>query len=149
MIDEYTPTYSELLACWQIFTTNVDPVTKILHIPSFGRDFIETNGDCQSSDIHLRALVLSVCYAAVTSMMPSEVEILFSRGKAFKMQQMRRATEKALQEADVFASKSLAALQALTLYLVRDLSIIEFLWRLTGDSRFVFHMIMMAMRHGI
>ena len=113
------PSSSELFEYWHIYTANVDPVTKILHVPSLGRTLVEIKDNLLSLDASMQALVLSMCFAAVSSMSPGEVQTRFGETKDTRLQKLKQATENGLTRANFQQSKDTNTLQALMVYLVR------------------------------
>lgn len=112
------PPSNQILEYWQIFTVNVDPVTKILHVPTFGSHIMEAKLDLQTLDIGLEALLFAVYFAAVTSLTTSECQMRFNEGKESLLARYRVAVEKALSKSNLLTSQNMMTLQALTLYLV-------------------------------
>lgn len=114
------PSSSELLEYWHIYMADVDPVTKILHVPTFGRQLIEVKDNLQSLDAGMQALVLSICFAAVTSMSPTQVQTRLGESKDARLQRFKTAIEKALMRANFLNLPSIISLQALIIYLVQS-----------------------------
>lgn len=112
------PPASQVLEYWQIFTINIDPVTKILHVPSFGGHIMEAKLNLQNLDIGLEALMFAVYFAAVTSLTPSECQMRFGESKETLLARYRVAVEKSLGKSNLLTSQNMMTLQALTLYLV-------------------------------
>lgn len=97
---------------------NVDPMTKLLHAPSFGKKLMETKHCLYSLDKGFEALVFSIYFAVVTSMPAGEVEVRFGETKVKLLQRFEFAVKQALVRANFLGSHSFVTLQALTLYLV-------------------------------
>ncbi|KAF2102921.1 hypothetical protein NA57DRAFT_14135, partial [Rhizodiscina lignyota] len=111
------PPSSQILEYWQIFTVNIDPVTKVLHVPSFGSHIMEAKLNLQALDVGLEALMFAVYFAAVTSLTPSECQMRFGEGKETLLARYKVAVEKALGKSNLLTSQNIMTLQALTLYL--------------------------------
>ena len=58
---------------WQTYVDNVDPFTKVLHVPTLARTIRELKGSYDSLDGSMRALVLSIAFAAIMSLGDNEV----------------------------------------------------------------------------
>lgn len=112
------PTTAELLLYWQIYSVDVDPVMKVLHVSTFGRKLIGLKADLQTLSFPIRALLLSICFAAVTSIPSQAVEDPCGYRREERLVQLRSATEDALSQIDFSNCRELEFLQALTIYLV-------------------------------
>lgn len=112
------PHSSQILEYWQIFTENIDPVTKVLHVPSFGRYIMNARLNLLIIDAGLEALMFAIYFAAVTSLSPSECQMRFGEEKDMLVTRYKGTVEKALGKSNLLTSQELTKLQALTLYLV-------------------------------
>lgn len=66
--DDLYPLPSQMLFLWQIYTDNIDPFMKVLHVPTMTKVIRELKGTYQSLDYSMQALVLAVSFAAVMSL---------------------------------------------------------------------------------
>lgn len=67
------PLPSQIPFIWQVYTENVDPLVKILHIPTMNNIIRKLRTDLDSLSPPLEALMFSIYYAAITSMEDDEV----------------------------------------------------------------------------
>lgn len=67
----YAPTLS-MLSLWQIFLERVDPVLKMIHVPTVQKRIMDTVTGRVPVGVDLQALMGSVCYSAVVTMSVSE-----------------------------------------------------------------------------
>ena len=109
----------DCLEYWMIYVTRVHPVTMIVHKPSWDKKFTARRDKQIDVDAAAEAVVSSICLAAVFSCDSEETNIFFSEDKLTLQRHHRMATERALVEAFEAGQSSLAALQALAIYLVR------------------------------
>lgn len=58
---------------WQIYQENVDPLVKILHVPTMDKLIREIRKSLDSLTPPTEALMFSIYYAAITSMDAAEV----------------------------------------------------------------------------
>jgi hypothetical protein len=107
---------------WQLYVENVDPVTKILHVPSFEEKFNDAHKDLQRLEAGTEALMFSIYYSVVTSLSVDMVQAEFKESKDNLLKKYQFGIEQALSKAKFMKSKELASLQALTHYLVGHLS---------------------------
>ena len=113
------PPSSQILEYWHIYATNVDPITKIIHAPSFACSLMAVKDNLQLLDSSMEALMFSIYFAAATSTSSTEIQIRFSETKDTLLQRFKFAMEKALARANFLSSRNIMTLQALVIYLVR------------------------------
>ncbi|EFQ31543.1 fungal specific transcription factor domain-containing protein [Colletotrichum graminicola] len=116
--DTFTLGPVEMLRLWQVFLERVNPMTKVVHVPSLEPLVFEavTGGINLSTDF--KALIC--CINVVAIMALSEAEAIQMLG-AEKSSVLRRSTltmKKALAETDFLRKYNMRILQCLVLYLV-------------------------------
>lgn len=57
---------------WQIYTENIDPFMKILHVPTVNKIIRGLKGSYQSLSSSMQALVLAISFAAIMSLEAEE-----------------------------------------------------------------------------
>lgn len=107
---------------WQLYVQNIDPVVKILHVPSFEKKFNDAYKDLQRLEASTEALMFSVYYSVVASLSVDTVQAEFKESKDNLLKRYQFAIKQALSKAKFMKSKELAPLQAFTHYLVSYLS---------------------------
>ena len=112
------PPSGQILEYWHIYAANVDPVTKIIHAPSFTWRLMSVKDNLQLLDSSMEALMFSIYFAAVTSTSAVEIQLRFSETKDTLLQRFKLAMEKALAKANFLSSRNIMTLQALVIYLV-------------------------------
>jgi hypothetical protein len=113
------PSSGQILEYWHIYATNVDPVTKIIHAPSFAGRLMAVKDNLQLLDSGMEVLMFSIYFAAVTSTCAVEIQLRFSETKETLLQRFKLAMEKGLAKANFMSSRNIMTLQALVIYLVR------------------------------
>lgn len=101
---------------WQIYRTNVDPVVKILHLPTVEPLVYSTMNDGGSED--LKALLYAIYFAAVTSLSATDAANLLGRDKRTALLDFQSRIETALVDSACFDLPSILSLQALAIYIV-------------------------------
>lgn len=71
--EDLYPLPSQMLFLWQIYTDNIDPLMKVLHVPTMTKVVRELKGTYQSLDYSMQALVLAISFAAIISLDDDEV----------------------------------------------------------------------------
>ncbi|KAH8905696.1 hypothetical protein BR93DRAFT_968935 [Coniochaeta sp. PMI_546] len=128
------PLPSQIPFMWQIYQENVDPVLKILHVPTMEQLIRETRGCLGSISPSTEVLMFSIYYAAVASMETDEVTRSLGAEKSFLLNQYRFAVEQALAKASFLTEPDLTVCQAFVMFLVlvRRHDKARFSWTLTG-----------------
>ncbi|KAI0020772.1 fungal-specific transcription factor domain-containing protein [Xylariomycetidae sp. FL0641] len=128
------PLPSQIPFIWQVYIENVDPLVKILHIPTMSKIIRDLRSNMDTLTPGLEALMFSIYYAAITSLEEEEVKTNFGADKARLVDQYRYATEQALAKASFLTTSELVVVQALTIFLVlvRRFDDTRFAWTLTG-----------------
>ncbi|KAH8805765.1 fungal-specific transcription factor domain-containing protein [Xylogone sp. PMI_703] len=130
---EHVPLY------WQIFTTNVNPLLRILHVPSVQNAFMSAQFGLDGINKASQALIFAICFAAAASMSPENVISQFEEKKDDLLQRLRFAVEQALARADFMGTNDFITLQALVLFL-------NCICRQDDDSRVLYTMTGVAVR---
>ena len=108
------------LRLWDIYVTLVDPVVKILHLPTVQSTVIATILDPKSAQVSTVALTFAIYYAAVTALhhnngdepvdLPFEKQVLWKR--------YQTALDRLLVTPNFMTRPDIPGLQALAIYLV-------------------------------
>ncbi|KAI1804254.1 fungal-specific transcription factor domain-containing protein [Daldinia bambusicola] len=128
------PLPSQIPFFWQVYQENVDPLVKILHVPSMNKIIRELRSNMDNISPGMEALMFAIYYASITSMEDNEVKVNFGAEKAQLIKKYRFATEQALAKANFLVTSELVVVQAFTLFLVlvRRYDDTRFAWTLTG-----------------
>lgn len=113
------PPMDQMLQLWHVFVTKVDPMTKILHRPSFEKKLFEAKTQIHDLDDSLTTLMYSIYYAAVRSTNPKEAQLRFGESRDVLTERFEAAMEKRLATAQMSSTPDFMTLQALVLYIVR------------------------------
>ncbi|KZL80568.1 fungal specific transcription factor domain-containing protein [Colletotrichum incanum] len=128
------PLPSQIPFMWQVYQENVEPLLKILHIPTMEKLIRNMRRNIDELTPGNEALLFSIYYAAITSMEDEEVEKNFGSKKEVMLSQYRFALEQALAKANFLNTSDMVVLQAFVLFLtlVRREDDTRFCWTLTG-----------------
>ncbi|KAE8385895.1 C6 transcription factor [Aspergillus alliaceus] len=100
---------------WQIYRNNVDPVVKILHLPTVEPLVYSTMNGEGSDDC--KALLFAIYFAAVTSLSESDAANLLGRDKRSSLLDFQARIEGTLIDAACLDAPSMLSLQALAIYI--------------------------------
>ncbi|RYO76316.1 hypothetical protein DL766_009625 [Monosporascus sp. MC13-8B] len=128
------PLPSQIPFMWQVYVENVDPLVKILHVPTMNKIIRDCRNSMNNLSPGTEALMFSIYFGSITSMEEDEVKLNFGVEKATLVNKHRFATEQALAKANFLTTSELVVVQAFTLYLVlvRRYDNTRFSWTLTG-----------------
>ncbi|KAI1765639.1 fungal-specific transcription factor domain-containing protein [Hypoxylon sp. FL1150] len=128
------PLPSQIPFIWQVYQENVDPLVKILHVPSMNKTIRELRSNMNEISPGLEALMFAIYYSSITSMEEEEVKVNFGADKGHLINKYRFATEQALAKANFLVTSEVVVLQAFVLFLVlvRRYDETRFAWTLTG-----------------
>ncbi|KAI1623827.1 fungal-specific transcription factor domain-containing protein [Exophiala viscosa] len=111
------PSRWQALQLWQTFLNNVDPIIKILHVPTVQVTIctaINNPGDAEN-DLH--ALLFAIYFAATTSLSTVDAVNLFGQDRGTTLARFKQGLEHSLAGANIFDSPSMRSLQAMTIYI--------------------------------
>ncbi|CAK7210791.1 hypothetical protein SBRCBS47491_000898 [Sporothrix bragantina] len=119
-LSQLHPPPRQIFALWQRFLDGVNPLTKLVHVPTLQPRVLDASADVESVPPPLNALLFSVYLLAITAMSQAECETLFGEPKVDLLLRYRVATLRALVAADFMVARDLEVLQALMLFLMAD-----------------------------
>jgi hypothetical protein len=108
---------AHIFTLWQVYLENVDPLLKIIHVPTIQGQILRACGHLDSIPASVEALMFAIYYAAVTSLVNSTQSFL-NEDPANLLRQYRTGLEQALAKANFMTMPDMPMLQALTLYLI-------------------------------
>lgn len=125
---EHIPVY------WLLYKENVDPLVKVLHVPTFQATVLEARDRLHKIPKALDAMLFSIYYAAITSLTLEECKSRFGQEKKELLKKYRFAVEQALARANFMTTEELLVLQALVVFLMclRRNDDARVIWTLTG-----------------
>lgn len=112
------PSAVQTFRLWQVFLSNVHPLTKIVHGPSMQEEILKALPAPSGMEASMEALLFSIYLIAVVSLTEEECRTLLDEPRGKHLARYRYATEAALSRVDFLRSTDLRVLQAFTLYLV-------------------------------
>lgn len=137
------PSADQLSSLFYHYSYNVDPMAKVLHIPSLRKLVMRAaaNVDAIPSGNYVEALLFAMYYAAITSLTPEECLRDFHEDRKSLLARYRSGTESALSNANLLCTKEIGTLQALCIFLttVRSDDDSMFSWTLFGVAVRIAH----------
>lgn len=129
------PAKIRIFALWQVFLDSVDPILKIIHVPTTQRGVLRASQNLAQVPPEFESLMFSIYYAAVTSMQYSvSFQTLSQEERQMSLNRYRLGMEQALCRANFMSTPDVTTLQALTIYLICARQSIDkaYIWSMTG-----------------
>lgn len=119
---------------WATYKENVDPLVKVLHLPTIEPRILEAASHLDKIPKALECLMFAVYYGAITSLMPLECAERFGEDRAVLLQKYRFAFEQSLARANFLYCDETIILQAFVIFLMllRRNDDARVIWTLTG-----------------
>lgn len=133
---QYHPSHEDAMFLWNTHTENVEPLCKVLHIPSIGKmiDSVSQNPEMASKTDE--CLLFAIYHAAVFSMTGEQCTNQLRRTRSTLMQRFHAAARQALVNASFLKTTEISVLQALFLFLLSSRQFYDphTYWILTGTA---------------
>jgi hypothetical protein len=140
-ISRLYPSRRQAVQLWQIYLNNVDPLLKLLHIPTIQPSIFAAINKPTSASTDLATLLFSIYFAAVTSLSPPETQVMLGQDRQSALKAYQRGMELCLSMTSFLDSPTINSLQAMSIYLVSSSPHFSHVsWRLTQHHK-------MARRH--
>ena len=110
------PPVRRIFEYWYIYALRVDPLVKLIHVPTFAKKLFYIVDDLSAIPASTEAMLYSIYFAVVCSCTPRETRYRFGENRNVLKQRYGRALETAL--ADNYGVPVMELIQALVLYLV-------------------------------
>lgn len=119
---------------WQIFIENVNPLTKLVHVPSLQPAIEKAVRNIEHIPKGFEALMFAIYSVATLSLTKDECNEMLGETRAVLLPRYVAATKAALSRAKFMSSTSIVVLQALVLHIlsIRDTHEPRAVWSLTG-----------------
>ncbi|KAL7929532.1 hypothetical protein V8C35DRAFT_325101 [Trichoderma chlorosporum] len=117
---ELHPDPKHVFKLWQAFADNVNPLTKIVHAPTLQEKILEAAWTVESATKPLEANMFAVYALAIVSMKPATCFDLFGERRSALLNRYRTGALRALSGTNLFSTRNMEVLQALTLIIMID-----------------------------
>lgn len=119
---------------WQTFIENVNPLVKVVHIPSLQTAMDKAISNIENTPRGFEALMFAIYHIAIISLTDDECKDIMGETRTILLRCYLAATKAALSRARFMSTASIVVLQALAIHLIsiRDIYEPRALWNLTG-----------------
>ena len=131
------PSVPDAGVLWHTFLENVNPLTKVIHVPTLEKEFAPATKDPPSIPDNLEALMFSIYLSAVLSMTPTQCEQAFGVSRSILASRYNTGARKAFVNAALLRSSDLKVLQAYIIWIVRSRTKLPKFSLLTYFNRFL------------
>ncbi|KAJ5491346.1 hypothetical protein N7539_002913 [Penicillium diatomitis] len=135
-ISYFHPSHMDAMQLWETYVRNVEPICKILHVPSTRKMVDAISQEPEIATKAEECLLFSIYHCAIFSITDEDCKARFHQNRSDMMKLFHAAVRQALVNASFLRTTEIAVLQALHLYLLssRDAHDPHTYWILTGVS---------------
>lgn len=116
--DDYHPSASHIFLLWQIYVDRVNPLTKIIHVPTVQAYIVEAQKESPQLDKNVEALLFAIYLLATVSLSKTECLEMLSMSRDKAMARFGHGVRANLTRMGFLKTHDLTTLQALVIYLV-------------------------------
>ena len=130
----FHPPPDQIDVYWNIYKDRVDPLCKVLHIPTLQPKVLSVASHLDALPRGFEALLFTIYYGVVTSLQAQDCVFQFGEEKSVLLARYRFAVEQALARANFLTTEEIIVLQAFVIFLIclRRNHEARVIWTLTG-----------------
>jgi hypothetical protein len=117
-VEELYPDAGHIFRLWQVYLDRVNPLLKIIHVPSVQPYLVEAASGTSTIPKSVEALLFSIYLMATVSLSPNECQGLLGYSREDALARFSQGTRLSLIRMGFLKSHDLATLQALVNYQV-------------------------------
>lgn len=118
-LETVTPSPAQIFWLWNIFLERVNPLTKLIHVPSMQQFVVEASGRHSSVPMNSQALLFSIYLISTVTLTESESLEMLHMTRDDALHKFTLGTKAALYRAKFLETFDTTILKALVLFLVR------------------------------
>ena len=128
------PPKEHIAKYWDIYKKNVDPLVKIIHVPTMTSKILDAAQHLDDIPKGMEALLFAVYYSATTSLWAEECRTTLGESKEDLLARYRFGVEQGLARADFLQTDEIIVLQAFVIFLIclRRNDDARVIWTLSG-----------------
>lgn len=117
-VEELSPSPTHIVQLWQIYLDRVNPLTKIIHVPTVGPYLLQATGASPQLPKNVEALLFSIYTLATVAMSKEECEEILGMPRDKALARFGQGVRLSLTQMGFLKTHDLLTLQALVIYLV-------------------------------
>ncbi|EMC99905.1 hypothetical protein BAUCODRAFT_63686, partial [Baudoinia panamericana UAMH 10762] len=128
------PLPGQIVQYWELFKDRVDPLVKVLHIPTIEPTVLSAASHLSNLSRGFETLLFAIYYAATTALTPQDCLLKFNEEKLILLTRYRFGLEQSLARASFLTTEEIVVLQAFVIFLicVRRNHDARIIWTLVG-----------------
>lgn len=116
--EDLSPSPTHIVQLWQIYLDRVNPLTKIIHVPTVGPYLLRATGASPQLPKNVEALLFSIYTMATVTMNKDECEEILGISRDKALARFGQGVRMCLTQMGFLKTHDLITLQALVIYLV-------------------------------
>ncbi|EQB54404.1 Aurofusarin cluster transcription factor aurR2 [Colletotrichum gloeosporioides] len=117
-LEDVTPSPVQIFRLWQVFLERVNPITKLIHVPSLQPLVVEAAANHSNVANNAQALLFSIYLVATLTMTEAEARQMLDSSKEDALKKFTAGVKAALTKVNFLKNHDMMTLQSLILYLV-------------------------------
>ncbi|KJR89192.1 c6 zinc finger domain containing protein [Sporothrix schenckii 1099-18] len=117
-LEELQPSAAHIFRLWQIFLERVNPLTKIVHVPTLQPYLVDATSTSPNVPPSVRTLLFAIYTLSTVSMTPDECLNMLGYSRETALQRFSNGVRLSLIRTNFMKSYDLETLQALVIYLI-------------------------------
>ncbi|KAI4716291.1 hypothetical protein E4T48_07516 [Aureobasidium sp. EXF-10727] len=128
------PIAGQIEAYWNVYKERVDPLVKVLHIPTIEPTVLASASHLANLSKSFEALLFAIYYGATTSLSEDDCLNKLGEEKGLLLSRYRFGVEQALARANFLTTEEMMVVQAIVIFLIclRRNNDARVIWTLTG-----------------
>lgn len=120
-LEDVFPEPVQAFRLWQIFLERVNPLTKVIHVPSLQPYIVEAASNFQNVPASVKSLLFSIYTLTVLSLDEAECRHILRCSRSEALRNYSDGARAALKNTQFLRTYDMPTLQALVLYMVRPI----------------------------
>ncbi|KAK3370351.1 fungal-specific transcription factor domain-containing protein [Podospora didyma] len=117
-VENLWPEPAHAFRLWQVYLDRVNPLTKIIHVPTLQPYLTEATSGTHNVPINIETLLLSIFLMATVALTPDEAQTILGYAREEALQRFSTAVRLNLSRMGFLKSHDLTTLQALVIYMM-------------------------------
>ncbi len=117
-IEDLWPEATHVFRLWQVYLDRVNPLTKVIHVPTLQPYLAEAIGRSENVPKSVEALLFAIFLLATISLTPDECQAMLGQSREEALQRFSKGVRLTLLRMNFLKSHDLTTLQALVIYVV-------------------------------
>ncbi|KAB5575544.1 fungal-specific transcription factor domain-containing protein [Coniochaeta sp. 2T2.1] len=117
-LEDLWPDSGHVFRLWQIYLDRVNPLTKIIHVPTLQKSVVEATAGSANLPKNIEALLFSIWLMAAVAMTPDECQVMLGYSRDEALRRFSNGVRTALLQLNFLQTHDVSVLQAFVIYLI-------------------------------